>query len=102
MWAVFSVTIISSCLTFFFIYKQQKRINRVNYLTYDESLSDLDVSKYTLLIRNVPRDLRSSDGDNMLYHFFKEFYRDQVISTHIIPNLSDLEQAMEKRNYYLK
>mmetsp|Transcript_12048 Transcript_12048/g.12061 ORF Transcript_12048/g.12061 Transcript_12048/m.12061 type:complete len:103 (+) Transcript_12048:564-872(+) len=102
MWAVFSVTIIVSLLTYFFIYKQQKRINRVNYLTYDESLSELDISKYSLLIRNVPRDLRSVDGDNMLFHFFKEFYRDQVISTHIIPNLSDLEQAMEKRNYYLK
>lgn len=102
MWAVFSVTLIVSFLTYFFIYKQKKRIDRVNYLTYDESLNDFDISKYTLLIRNIPRYLRSSDGDNMLFHFFREFYRDQVISAHIIPNLSDLEQAMERRNYYLK
>lgn len=102
MWAVFSVTIIVSLLTYIFIYKQKQRIDKVNYLTYDTSLSDLDVSKYTLLIRNVPKSLRSTDGDNILFHFFREFYRDQVICAHIIPNLSDLEQAMEQRNYNLK
>lgn len=102
MWAVFSVTLIVSFATYFHIYRQKKRIDKVNYLTYDESLSDLDVSKYTLLIRNVPRSLRSSDGDNMLFHFFREFYRDQVICAHIIPNLAHLEEAMEERNLNLK
>lgn len=102
MWAVFSVTIIVSMLTYIFIYKQKQRIDKVNYLTYDTSLSDLDVSKYSMMIRNVPSSLRSVDGDNMLFHFFREFYRDQVICAHIIPNLSDLEQAMEERNYFIK
>ena len=102
MWAVFSVTIIVSLLTYVFIYKQKKRIDRVNILTYDESLSDLDISKYAVLVRNIPHSLRSSDGDSMLFHFFREFYKDQIIGAHIIPNLAQLEEAMEQRNFYLK
>lgn len=102
MWAVFSVSILVSLASYFFIYKQKKRIDKVNYLTYDESLTDLDISKYTLLIRNVPKTLRTVDGDNMLYHFFRETYRDQVIGAHIIPNLAHLEDVMEQRNLYLK
>ena len=102
MWAVFSVSLLVSFATYFFIYKQKKRIDKVNYYTYDESLTDLDVSKYTVLVRNVPKSLKSTDGDNMLFHFFRENYRDQVICAHIIPNLADLEEVMEERNLYLK
>lgn len=102
MWAVFSVSVLVTLFTYFFIYKQKKRIDKVNYLTYDESISELDISKHTLLIRGVPKGLRSSDGNNMLFHFFREKYRDHVVSAHIIPNLTHLEQAMEQRNFFLK
>ena len=101
MWVVFVVTIIVSLLTYVFIYIQKKRIDHINILTYDESLSDLDISKYAVLVRNVPTSLRSRDGDSMLFHFFREFYKDQIIGAHIIPNLAQLEETLEHRNFNL-
>ena len=38
----------------------------------------------------------------MLFHLFREFYKDQIIGAHIIPNLALLEEWMEQRNYNLK
>lgn len=38
----------------------------------------------------------------MLFQFFREKYRDKVVSAHIVPNLTLLEEAMNMRNMYLK
>ena len=67
-----------------------------------EEFGDADIAVHTLEVKGVPRKLRIRGGDNMLYQFFRENYRDGVVCAHIVPSLNLLEEAMQKRNLFFR
>ena len=95
LWIVYSLSLIASLLAYLFILQFKKRVDRVMRFHSEEEFGDADIAVHTLEVKGVPRKLRIRGGDNMLFQFFRENYRDGVVCAHIVPSLNLLEEAMQ-------
>jgi hypothetical protein len=98
---IYVMTIINSIAGYIFLYLFMKIFQKTEFQDYKEDYGDIDVSKTTVMVHNIPHRMPVIEANTLIGQIFKSRFGKDLESVHTVGkyDMRKLDRYYFKRNY---
>jgi hypothetical protein len=98
---IYVMTIINSIAGYIFLYLFMKIFQKTEFQDYKEDYGDIDVSKTTVMVHNIPPRMPVIEANTLIGQIFKSRFGKDLESVHTVGkyDMRKLDRYYFKRNY---